>query len=281
MKRLLLCCDGSPHADIAAEYALWLAQKLGASLDILHITDTRVLEGPLFADISGALGAQPYSALLPQWQQLLREKSELILNAAAEKCKKRGIECRTLSKTGHLIESFLQAERETNCDLVVLGQRGEHASLLGEHIGSTAERLVRHSAKPCLVTTDTFHEFQSALIAHDGSDESQKALRLGLSLAKSLKLAVKILTVYSHDAQKAQEILQKAAEIAREIGVEAVTDALHGEAADALLHVAAPAGATLLVMGAHGHNRIRELILGSVTDKVIRKTKVPVLLVRG
>jgi nucleotide-binding universal stress UspA family protein len=36
----------------------------------------------------------------------------------------------------------------------------------------------------------------------------------------------------------------------------------------------------LLVMGAYGHNRLRELLVGSTTSDVIRKSKIPVLLTR-
>ena len=40
-------------------------------------------------------------------------------------------------------------------------------------------------------------------------------------------------------------------------------------------------GVGLIVMGAYGHTRIRELILGSTTSHIIRQTRVPVLLTRG
>src|SRR5881296_1346344 len=88
IKNLLLCTDGSDYANVAADYAVWLAQKWGARVEVLHVTDVRLLEGPLLADISGAIGAQPYHAFLPQLQEVYRQKAQTILGTVKEKCDK-------------------------------------------------------------------------------------------------------------------------------------------------------------------------------------------------
>ena len=62
IKSILFCTDGSDYSNVACDYALWLAQKLGARIEALHVTDVRLLEAPLLADLSGAIGAQPYQA---------------------------------------------------------------------------------------------------------------------------------------------------------------------------------------------------------------------------
>jgi nucleotide-binding universal stress UspA family protein len=52
----------------------------------------------------------------------------------------------------------------------------------------------------------------------------------------------------------------------------------HKDVADTLLSHAADAGTDFIVMGGHGHSRVREFFLGNVTDTVLRSVKVPVLL---
>jgi nucleotide-binding universal stress UspA family protein len=49
-------------------------------------------------------------------------------------------------------------------------------------------------------------------------------------------------------------------------------------AADAVLGTANEIGAGLLVMGGYGHSRLRELVFGGVTERVIRGTALPVLM---
>ena len=60
IKSVLLALDGSEHARTALRYALWLAERFHAKVYGLHIIDIISVEGPLFQDVSGALGFEPY-----------------------------------------------------------------------------------------------------------------------------------------------------------------------------------------------------------------------------
>ena len=279
-QRILLCSDGSPAANVATDYAIWFARKLRARLRILYITDIRVLEGPLLADISGALGAQPYAALLPQLKQLQREKAETIFADAASRGRKAGVDCDTSYVTGTLVPAVLDHERDA--DLVVLGQRGEHARWLGNMLGSSVEHMIRASIKPCLVTPEEFRETSHILVAYDGSAESNKALRASLELAANLRVQFTVATVCQpEDEAEASRFLQQAQEQARQQKLAAEVQLLHGHAETEILRLCDRINADLIVMGAYGHTRIRELILGSTTSHVLRKATVPVLLTRG
>jgi nucleotide-binding universal stress UspA family protein len=278
-QHILFCTDGSPAADVAGDYAIWFARKLGARLHALYVTDIRLLEGPWIADLSGAVGAQPYAALLPQLQQIQREKAATILAAAEKRCHDAGVACETAHETGTLVQVLLGREEHT--DMVVLGQRGEHAAWSGGILGSSVERVVRASVKPCLVTPEKFRQIRRMLIAFDGSVESGKALRAGLTLAPILGVDVTITTVAALGGEDAaSEILHKAKQQAHDAGVEAQLEVLHGDPETQILQVRETIGADLIVMGAYGHTRVRELILGSTTSHVLRKSDVPVLLVR-
>jgi nucleotide-binding universal stress UspA family protein len=279
-KNILLCTDGSPAADVAADYAIGLAKKLGGRIVALYVTDVRILEGPLLADISGALGAQPYSTLLPQLEQIQRDKADTILQAISRRCADRGVEHKVAHETGSLLHTMLDYER--HADLVVLGQRGEHARWSGDMLGSSGERMVRASVKPCLVTSDRFRPIKHILLAHDGSAESNKALRAGINLAADLGVELTIVTVCQRDNEEAaSKILQQAHQQALDSKLAAHAQLGHGNAETEILKLCEQIDADLIVMGAYGHTRIRELILGSTTSHVMRKSGVPVLLVRG
>src|SRR5579859_699782 len=192
-QNILLCTDGSPAADAAADHAIWFGKKLNARLRALYVTDIRLLEGPWISDFSGAIGAQPYAALLPQLQQIQREKAVTILAAVEKRCRDAGVTCETAYEMGILTHVMLQYEERA--DIVVLGQHGEHAAWLAGGLGSSVERMARASVKPCLVTPDKFRQIQHVLIAYDGSEESSKALRAGITLAPALGAKVTITTV--------------------------------------------------------------------------------------
>ncbi|HUK82380.1 MAG TPA: universal stress protein [Verrucomicrobiae bacterium] len=279
-QRILLCTDGSPAANGATDYAIWFARQLRARIDVLYVTDIRLLEGPLLADISGALGAQPYAALLPQLKQLQRDKAEAILAAAKRRCEDARVSCETAHETGTLVQAMLQYEKRA--DLVVLGEHGEHAQWSAGMLGSSVERMVRASIKPSLVTPEKFRPIEHLLIAYDGSVESHKALHVGIDLAVALKAAVTIVTVCPRENEtEASNALNEARQQALDHKLKTGAELVCGHPETEILTQCEKAGADLIVMGAYGHTRIRELIIGSTTSHVLRKATVPVLLVRS
>jgi nucleotide-binding universal stress UspA family protein len=280
-KNILLCTDGSPTADNAAAHAVALAGKLRARITALYVTDIRVLEGPLLSDISGALGAQTYNALLPQLEQIQREKADALLQAVKKRCADAQIECAVAHETGTLIHKMLDYERKA--DLVVLGRQGENAKWLEDALGSSVERMVRASVKPCLVTPGQFRPIEHILLAHDGSAESTKALRAGIGLAGDLGVGVTIITVCQKEGEEAAatKILKDAQQQAAAAKLSVHGELGHGHAESEILRVCEEVGAELIVMGAYGHTRIRELVLGSTTSQVLTESHVPVLLFRG
>ena len=277
---ILLCTDGSPAAETAAEYAFWFASQLHTRLEALYVTDIRILEGPLLADLSGAIGAQPYPGLLPQFQELQREKAATLLGAIRQRAEQQSLACEVAHETGNLVATMLDYERDA--DMVVLGQRGEHAAWSGEMLGASVERMVRASIKPCLITPEKFRPVKHLLLAYDGSLESAKALRAGIDLALALGAEATILTACQREHEEtAAKILQDARQQAHDRGLKAHAQLTHGEAEPEILRFTDSIGADLIIMGAYGHTRIREMIVGSVTTHVIRKATVPVLLSRG
>jgi nucleotide-binding universal stress UspA family protein len=278
-KNILLCTDGSPLAEVATDYAVWFAKKLSAHVHALYITDIRLMEGPLLSDLSSALGAQPYSALLPQLQQIEREKAEAILAAARKRCEDTRVAGETAHETGTLVQVMLDYEKRA--DLVVLGQRGEHAKWSGGMLGSSVERMVRASIKPCLVTPEKFQPIKHMLLACDDSVESNKALRAGIDLAGALGAEVTIVTVCQRETEvAASKALNDAQRQALDHKLKPNAQLIHGNPETEILSQCEKARADLIVMGAYGHTRIREMIVGSTTSHVLRKATVPVLLVR-
>ena len=279
-KTIMVGTDGSPAAEAATRYAAWLGSRLQSRLIVIHVTDIRILEGPLLADIAGAVGAQPYPDLLAQVREIQTNRANEILQAAAQICREQNVACETVHQTGSLIHTLLDYERRA--DLVVLGQLGEHAQWHADMLGSSVERMVRGSTKPCLVVTEKYRVPQKLLIAHDGSHESTKALQLGLNLATVLKTGATLVTACQHEQEdEASKILQNAHELALTCGIKSQVKLIHDNAENAILHQARTTAADLIVMGAYGRTRIREWILGSTTSHVLRKATVPVLLTRG
>jgi nucleotide-binding universal stress UspA family protein len=136
--------------------------------------------------------------------------------------------------------------------------------------------------------------YHQILIALDGSPDAETALRHAATLARDQHARLTLLTVAPPAATAAgagasqpPDLLDLQATILREalawlpddVGV--TTQLERGDAAEAILRIAREGDYDLIVMGSHGHSRIRRALLGSVSEKVLRASPVPVLLMRA
>ena len=83
------------------------------------------------------------------------------------------------------------------------------------------------------------------------------------------------------DRQKAQEYLDKAAERLRNIGATVYTRVEIGSAADEIIRVADEINANLIAMSTHGRSGITRWAFGSISDRVLRGARQPILLIRA
>jgi nucleotide-binding universal stress UspA family protein len=279
IKTLMVFTDGSEGGGVACQYALFLARRLGAKLTGCHVLDSRMLEGPLMADISGWIGAQAFSGQLKQFRDLLQQKAETVIDALVAMAGAEGVDIETSIKMGHPARVIL--EEEARAEMIVLGQNGEHAELTGEFIGSTVERVARNSLKPCLVTPAAFHPIGKILCAIDGSTHASKALHEAIELALALSAPLVIMSVAeNHDRKHAREIAEDGIQLARAHECAAATLVVEGRPDQMIAMKAEELDCGLIVLGAHGHSRIRDMILGSTTNSLIATSHKPVLLVR-
>lgn len=279
IKSILVCTDGSAYSETAIEYAVSLSTRLEARLMGLHVLDSRMLEGPLMADISGWIGAQPYGAQLQQFRELLQQRGEAVVQAFNEFCEKRGVKGEAFVRMGHPARVIV--EEEAKAELLVLGQKGEHVDLIGDLMGSNAERIVRQSVKPCLVTPAKYRPIQKILAAYDGSGHASQALREAAELAKAADMELAVLAIADRENREEMEAhVKDAVDLAADHGVQASSLVEEGDVVDLILSKASEWESDLIVMGAYGHGRIREMILGSTTTQIIATSDLPVMLVR-
>jgi nucleotide-binding universal stress UspA family protein len=147
--------------------------------------------------------------------------------------------------------------------------------------------------------------YQHILIPTDGSDLAEHAVKEGLSLAKSLGAKATVMVVvelwlgsqgpfmqpwsiqqlgeYNEQAKKqAASVLNNAENAARQAGVSCGTIQVEEVQPpyQVIITTAADRGCDLIVMGSHGRSGLAAVVLGSVTNKVLTHTKIPVLVVR-
>jgi nucleotide-binding universal stress UspA family protein len=272
--RIAVGLDGSPHADAALSHALRIARASEGLVRGIHVVDRSMLDGVVVADLSGSVGFQPFLNLSGELRDALVSAGGAIMAAFEARAQEAGVACEPVLREGN-VSQILEEEAEKS-DLAAVGSRGANAAHRRDLVGRHADALARRMPAPLLVAPAEYREFRAPLLAWDGSVKSRKALVLAAEIAALLDLPVKVVTA-SDDEDEGQALLAEAEEELRYRRV-TVSGMRRPVNPDDAIFAEVGAGADLVAMGAHGHGRVVELVLGSTTDRVLRAATVPVLL---
>jgi len=133
--------------------------------------------------------------------------------------------------------------------------------------------------------------FRRIVVGYDGSDHSKKALEIAVDLAKRYGAEIIVITVVDIASSTDPSVIKIAEDAAGQIsseaseklskeGVEHSSIIRHGDPGVEIVKAAEENKADLIVVGSRGLSTLRRLILGSVSRKVINKSKIPVLVVK-
>jgi len=284
MNPILACTDGSVYSPSVYSHAAWAANRMEVPVHLLHMLDPHH-ERAGVTDLSGNLTLDNRKELLSEIvafeeskSRVARERGKLIIEEgkrALTELKVPGVVAE--QQHGELVESVTRMERDAS--LVVIGKRGEAADFAKLHLGSNLERVIRASIRPVLVASRQFAPIDKWLLAYDGGPSVEKALEFALNNPLLQGLECHIVRAGRIDA-KAEWYLQEAAGKLREGGYTVHAHVLPGDPEKVIAQVVAEQKINLLVMGAYGHSKIRQLIIGSTTTEMVRTCQVPVLMFR-
>lgn len=270
-KDLLVTVEGDSLDQSSLALAAWLAAQFEAHLVGLHPSSTA--------------RANPYSASFDTelFDDAMREVFAVLEQRAVDA--RAALEAAAwrngIQAEWRIARGFPGPETVLNgryADLVILGQRWSDYD--GLRYPDPAD-VVLDVGCPVLVVPRAGH-FERierhALIAWNGSREAARAVRDALPLLKRVaKVTVFVVAPESGGTEPGADIALHLSRhgITVDIDQSAAPDI---DTADALLSRASDLGSDLIVMGAYGHARMRETILGGVTRSMLEQMTVPVLM---
>ena len=272
LKDLLVHVDNDPAGSARVDVAAVLAARHEAHLTGLHPMGWSRLPGYVELEL-------PATFLDEQRRQLegLARQAETRFHEAT---RRRGIQGEWRVDTGDIIGITKLHARYA--DLTIVGQ-GIDLKDAPHDLRFLPQELALGVGRPVLVvprygTFDTVGE--RVLVAWNGSREATRAVHDALPI---LKLATNV-TVLSIDPERDTGERMPSADIALHLARHGVaaegmsTLGLDISVGDLLLSRTSDLGADLIVMGAYGHSRVREMVLGGATRHILQHMTVPVLM---
>jgi nucleotide-binding universal stress UspA family protein len=272
---ILVHVDASPRAQMRLDIAAALARQHGAHLTALQVIDVAV---PVMAMADGGGGGAVIAELMEQMRQSALASGQKLKAAFEVALAREGImgEWRQVEGTSPEIVAL----HGRYADFLVMGQDDPESDSAG-----LLEAVLFDSGRPVLAIpfAGKFNSIgKRVLVGWNASREATRALHDALPLITKADSATMFLANPKRGLDGHGE--EPGADIARHLarhGVKVeVAKAMANDVSDSslLLNHASDMGADLLVMGAYGHSRLREFILGGVTRSLLREMTIPVLL---
>lgn len=276
-KNILVGIDASEHSRNAQTFAFYLARRLNATVTGLHVVDIVSIEGPFLHDISGSFGLEPYLDLSFKMREALTARGNALLEGFTADANRESLRSETVLDLG--VVANVICERARSADLLAIGHRGINERFSTGLLGSTAESVTRKCARPVFISPMAFREIRSSVLAYDGSERASNAMRHAAEFCSELKIPLTVVTV-ARDQKIGERSLNEARSYFRSHSGQVEFELLSGHVHESIVAYLKQSTADLLFIGAYGHSRIIEMVLGSTTEYVLRNASCPVFLSR-
>jgi nucleotide-binding universal stress UspA family protein len=272
-KRILCPVDLSPASLQAFDLAIRVAAFHRAHIHVLHVIP-RIVASLL--DIPTARSS---------WTAANEEKAKRELPKLKENARKQGIAATTEIRLGDIDVEILKVLKAIRADLVVMGTHGRRGFERWA-LGSVAERMLRYSPVPMLLTARTGRasqkSFRKILVTSDFAPESRDAVARAVSLASQTGASLTLLHVIQDQSatvdwkaspdqtaairDRLQDLVAtrgKAAPVVK-------TKVESGEPYHVILNTIKDLKPSLVILNTHGHGFLHRLLIGSTADRVVR-----------
>jgi nucleotide-binding universal stress UspA family protein len=297
--RMLIPLDGSKLAENVLPYARALAGALDLRIELLSVVDLMD-----FARTTHAGHVRDFDPII---EAAVREGEQYLEGVARSFTGRKVTSVVEQGQADQIIIEKAAGDKETLIGMATRGRSGIHRWLMG----SVAEKVLRGATNPLLLVrgdeegkSDGAATLKSIVVPLDGSKLAETVLPRAVELAKKLSLEIVLTRAYQIPLstyggaeaayipnpnalmnvvkEEAGAYLEAMVDELRQNGVEKVSSILLlGSGADEIIDLARTTPDNLIAMCTHGRSGVKRWALGSVTEKVVRHSGDPVLVVRA
>ncbi len=298
-KNIVLTTDLSANADVAIPFAVALAKRNEGMINVFHAFEVDSKDALADGVVVGASA----------WIRSIRQQRERNVAALANRISENfGVITHYTVADGNAAAEVARFAIDSRADVIVTATHGR-TGLTHLVLGSVAERILRLSLIPVLTVRpgelafDSNSKFKTILLPTDFSENAAAAQPYAIALAKKDGAKLSLVHVVDDsiyyttlepgvlmpdlecltDALRAdaeRSLSDVAASILTKFGVKCEQIAASGRIAEQICAIAKERQADLIVISTHGYTGLSHLVFGSVAEKVVRSSPVPVLSIK-
>lgn len=296
--RMLIPLDGSKTAENVLPYGRILARTFQIPVELMEVLDIAGMASHVAAE-----KARRLDTVVTEGER----SSEQYLKKIASSFSGVNVRCTVeRGRPEDVIVEKAAADKTTLIAMATHGRSGMSRWLLG----SIAEKVLRAATNPLLLVraneealTEGEAVLRSIIVPLDGSELAESVLPTAVKFARLLNVGMVLFRAYELPAsayygrenylpnyeelknrvkEQAQDYLDKRIEAIKAEGVQRVSSVLiEGSGPNEIIDYARKTPNALITMCTHGRSGVKRWVLGSVTEKVVRHSGDPVLVMRG
>jgi nucleotide-binding universal stress UspA family protein len=284
IKKILCPVDFYPASDAAVEYATTLAANYDATLHLLHVI------APVLPT------ADEYAVNTDDILKIIETKAAEEMKKLEARLKETGVAFESELRLGDVYDQITKTTEVLKPDLIVLGTHGRRG-LERWFMGSTTEKLLRHSLVPLLAIRATGERpvttpaFRRILVTTDFSEGTADALSYAFSVAQENDSRITLLHVLNDvtadvSGKYRESLIQGVRKQLEDLvppearnWCDVVTRVATGLPYRIILKTIEDEKIDLLVMNIHGKGMVDRVLLGSNAERVVRGASCPVMMV--
>ena len=294
--RMLIPLDGSKVAEQVLPYARFLAKALAIPVELLEVVDPEAL-----ALLSNPRQGRYVDTILAEGI----ESSKNYLEAIGRSF--QGAKVKSLVEKGKAEDVVIEKAAADKNTLIVMATHGR-SGIQRWLLGSVADKVLHEATNHVLLVrandggkTDGEAALKTVIVPLDGSPLAEQVLPYVVELAKKMKLELVLIRAYAlppaisaedygfysadlldHLEAEARDYLAEKVNEVKQKGIENVTSVVNtGYGAEEIITLGRHTPEDFIVMSTHGRSGIQRWVLGSVTDRVVRHSGDPVLIIRS
>ena len=303
---ILVPLDGSDVAAGILPYASQIAKSCEVPLVLLTVVDPDAMGRPTSAFTLQALARDKGANYWEEIEQSLQVSALSSLKGVASSLKEAGVAVEVQAALGRPAEQILEASEEEGCGLIAMSTHSRNP-IRRSILGSVTDKVIHTSKVPVLtVTPERGKSYQegsttvtTVVVPLDGSELAEGALPYAEELARTLSLDILLaravrteLPSYTDTEigvwdpnltegmiQEATTYLASVAESLTGKGFNVRSEVVRGAPAQALLNLAQGTEENLIAMTTRGRSGLSRLLMGSVTEALVRSSGDPVLVI--
>jgi nucleotide-binding universal stress UspA family protein len=299
LEKILVPLDGSPLAQAILPYVMVVAKGFHSRVILFHVAETALdheaPEQKTYAD---------------ETMERIRPMADNYLAGVADELRREGIDVEAKVVGGRAAAQIVEHAEQENVDLIAMSTHGR-SELARLVVGSGVDKILRACEQPVLLVRphdegasgEAAARLSKIIVPLDGSNAAESVLPFAEELAKALGLELILIQVIGIETTVRfgpmapdswpvpSDVLQRLdvvasgylTGLAKQIkgrGLTVQWEVLRGSAGPRIVEFAKETPDCLVAMTTHGRSGFRRWVMGSVTDKVVRHTGEPVLVMR-